>query len=407
MLKRLFLAFLALTSAVSGRSLTSLSSRAYRNAISGQVTGTNYVFEAPIPGARFWPVSRHWLDDIRTLGRFGTDQRNVTLHVITLGKQNTDVGTWDMRSTVVPVLNITEIDGQGIGFDWRPSISPSTPFIITLGDERGIASGGSPSSAHTSLKLDDCHRKLKASGPFLGGAMAYAGAAAVHSIIILTSSQQASQKCTIDLDSIPIFQILSVCLYLCAPLLMCSHHVREHTGDASATVLVVCAWGLLIAVGFFCAITICPTAILPCGPFNSTMLDGSVLSTPPDPVQCATLCTKNSSVLRSLGEAQSQSSNITVSHVFGSPKHWGFFIGAFCSPCVLLATVFAIFDPHGGVDMLTGLGEMMNKPTRRRPSEVITRYMIMFTLVAVPVSLVLQIFSGEYRMGKPALVSGG
>ncbi|KAJ7613209.1 hypothetical protein FB45DRAFT_1065276 [Roridomyces roridus] len=325
----------------------------------------------------------------------GTTQGNVTVRVSTLGARDDDKQTQDMDTIIVPASNITLVDGQGEGFDWYPSISPRASFILTLGDERGLASGGSLFGVTTSTQylcayqMNGTYAFLQRmlmyalllfgtvglftasnwmTGPFLGAAMAYAGATAIHAIILAFSSREADQRGTIDLDSLPIFQILSVCLYLCAPLLMGSYGLRRRTGNMPSTVLIVCAWGTLIAIGFFCSIVIHPTAVPPCAPTNITFSDGSIRSISPNTGDCASLCPQKTSILRMAGEAQMESSTITVSHVFGGLRSFGWFIGPCCTLFILLSIPLAAKVPlaESSSDIFGEAGRMLLAPFRSK-----------------------------------------
>lgn len=255
-------------------------------------------------------------------------------------------------------------------------------------------------------------------GPFLGGAMAYSGSAAIHSIIILASSNKASQKGTIDLDGIPIFQILAVCLYLCAPLYLGSSLLQIRTGDTSATVLVVGAWAILIIVGFFCSIVVdAPQAILPCIPRNTTTSIGTIATIPADTGLCAELCASRSSLIRSLGEAQMNDARVTLHGVFKYLYDLGWFVGMACAIGVTAVIFATIMAPNSGHELMAALSEC-NDPSRssstgrrrrrgRRSnkSDSGPACIIVFILVAAPVALVIQIALGEHLLAKAALVS--
>ncbi|KAJ7930047.1 hypothetical protein B0H13DRAFT_913204 [Mycena leptocephala] len=336
--------------------------------------------------------------------------------------------------------------GQGVGFDWIPSIRPDAAFIITLGDDRGIGSGGSLRGFANSSPSFLCAYQMSGSypvlqrlllyllflfgtigmftasswmtGPFLGGAMAYSGSAAIHSIIILASSNKASQKGTIDLDGIPIFQILAVCLYLCAPLYLGSSLLQIRTGDTSATVLVVGAWAILIIVGFFCSIVVdAPQAILPCIPRNTTTSIGTIATIPADTDLCAELCASRSSLIRSLGEAQMNDARVTLHGVFKYLYDLGWFVGMACAIGVTAVIFATIMAPNSGHELMAALSEC-NDPSRssstgrrrrrgRRSnkSDSGPACIIVFILVAAPVALVIQIALGEHLLAKAALVS--
>ncbi|KAJ7174184.1 hypothetical protein C8R43DRAFT_1119550 [Mycena crocata] len=380
--------------------------------------------------------NRIWWDAGKTAG-------NVTFRVTTLGAGRHTA--WDTRTSVISIPDITEVEGQGVGFDWHPSIEPWASFVITLGDDRGIGSGGSLRGTAASpaflcaYQMSGTYPVLQRlllyilfllgtiglftasgwlTGPFLGGAMAYAGSAAIHSIIILASSNKSSQKGTIDLDAIPIFQILSVCLYLCAPLLLGSYTLRKHTGETSATVVVVSVWAVLIIVGFFCSLLVeGPAAIAPCAPYNATLPDGTYRTVPTDAGLCAEMCAIKSSLIREVGEAEMLDSTITLHGVFGGLWELGFFVGIACAIGVTSITIVTIFAPNAGGGALTAMMELGGTSTTRstRPRARRSRRvkkgdsgpacLVFFILVAAPIALVIQLALGEHRLAKAALVS--
>ncbi|KAJ7058782.1 hypothetical protein C8F01DRAFT_1255195 [Mycena amicta] len=362
---------------------------------------------------------------------------NVTFHVTTLGEQPqidlpstlgeseqppSHYGTWDMRSTLWRISNITEVHGQGIGFDWYPSISPGASFVLTLGDDRGLSSGGSLWGTTTSptflcaYQMSGSYHVMQRlllyflfffgilglftasnwmTGPFLGAAMAYAGATAIHAVVILVASCQASQTGTIDLDGLPIFQILSVSLYLSAPLLMGWSRLRTHTGNTSSSVIVVCIWAMLIIVGFMCSLGTSSTVIEPCAPHNTTLSDGSIRTLSPIITECAALCTRKSSILRDLGEAQMLSSSITAFHIFGLLWSAGILVGCVCATGIVVMTVNAIFRPTHG-DIFTGFSALEHRPPTR--DDAFIMFVTLLLLVAAPMALLLQLIIGEWQL---------
>ncbi|KAL4067072.1 hypothetical protein V8B97DRAFT_1874266 [Scleroderma yunnanense] len=47
------------------------------------------------------------------------------------------------QSFSIPVGQLTQVSGQGTGFDWTPSVRAGTTLIIVAGDGRGLGTGGS------------------------------------------------------------------------------------------------------------------------------------------------------------------------------------------------------------------------------------------------------------------------
>ncbi|KAG6839394.1 hypothetical protein C0991_002989 [Blastosporella zonata] len=238
-------------------------------------------------------------------------------------------------------------------------------------------------------------------GPFLGGAMASTASAALHSIILLASSTKASQKGTVDLDQIAIFQILSICLYLCAPLLIGTHQLRKHNGEGPATVMVVCAWAILILVGFLCSLlpgTQVP--LQPCAPYNTTTSLGTIQTTATNVTQCAELCATKSSLVRAPGVAQMNNANVTVEQVFHYLYYWGYVVGFLCAIWVTCMTVLTFVAPNKPNDIIN---EVFHRK-RHRKSDAGAVCTLLF--VIAPISMLVQLCYGEHLLAtKAALVS--
>ncbi|KAJ7617949.1 hypothetical protein FB45DRAFT_1063485 [Roridomyces roridus] len=249
-------------------------------------------------------------------------------------------------------------------------------------------------------------------GPFLGAAMAYAGAGAIHAIILAVSSHRADQRGTIDLDSLPIFQILAVCVYLYPPLFMCSYSLRRRTGYMHSTVVIVCAWGILIASGFICTMTTKPSTIPPCALANITLSDGSIRSVAPDIGACASFCSTKSSIHRTAGQAQIQSSTITVSHVFRGLSVLGIVMGISCTIFMMVALILAVaaLFSESPLDLLIVMREVVRDAGRiarqrhkRRDSPAVMLYLIVVAVVGGPIALIVQVFQGENYLRKARL----
>ncbi|KAG6919887.1 hypothetical protein DXG01_015595 [Tephrocybe rancida] len=356
----------------------------------------------------------------------GTANGNITLHVTTLDPRSFDYTVWHTLTSTIQFSSITEKDGQGVGFDWIPSIAPDANFILTLGDDRGIGSGGSlhgsitPSSFLCAYQLSGAYTVLQRvilyllflfgtiglftaspwmTGPFLGGAMASTGSMALHSIILMASSRKASQKGTIDLDRIAIFQMLSVCLYLCAPLIIGSYQLRQRTGEGSATAMVVCAWAILIVVGFFCSIIPdSETPLQPCAPYNTTTPTGTLLTIATNTSLCADLCLTKSSLVRDLGTAQMNDANITIENIFHWLYFWGYVVGILCTIWVTMMIVITFVTPNKPTDVFN---EVFHSK-RHRKSEAGTVCTLLFVLVAAPVTMVVQVCYGEHLLATKA-----
>ncbi|KAG6906719.1 hypothetical protein DXG01_012434 [Tephrocybe rancida] len=373
-------------------------------------TTASKTFELGVPNRIWWDA--------------GTTKGNITFHVTTLGPQSNVNGSYWTLTLRLAVSNITEKEGQGIGFDWTPSIAPDAPFVITLGDDRGIGSGGSlhgsisPFSFLCAYQLSGSYSVLQRvilyvlflfgtigiftasswmTGAFLGGAMAFSGSAAIHSIILTASSKKAIQKGTIDLDGIAIFQILSTCLYLCAPLLTAMFFVRKRTGEGPAKAIIVCVWAVLIVAGFFCCFGNLPAPIPPCAPYNMTTSLGTSLTVATSTSRCAEWCLTKSSIVRSVGEARMTDSRITTKNIFGPVYAVGLFLGSACALWILAITVATFVAPNKPLDILSSyLMALLGFST----------YTSMVVFGGVPVILFVQIFYGEYLLATQTALVG-